>query len=134
MINIRVHDYYWQDDYNCSVTTLKILSELYDLELNCQVIDAANGLSAGRCASQCGLVQGALMFIGIWGRNNGAENEQIKDWCRQFTEVFQQQFGSLLCCELRPLGFGPDNPPHLCEGLTQRAVFFAVEFIVRVKR
>ncbi|MBU2703841.1 hypothetical protein Ga0466249_004991 [Sporomusaceae bacterium BoRhaA] len=61
--NARVHDYYWNEDFSCAVTTLKILSELYYPELHSQMIDAAFGLNAGRCGSQCGLVEGARQFI-----------------------------------------------------------------------
>ena len=40
----RVHDYYWQQDLNCATTTLKILSEKFEIPLNKQVIDAAIGM------------------------------------------------------------------------------------------
>ena len=133
LIDKRVHEYYWQDDFNCAVTMLKILAELEDTELHFQVIDAANGLSAGRCGSQCGLVEGSLMFLGVFGCKKGSGKEKIDGWCHQFTDNFHQRFGSLLCRELRPQGFGPDNPPHLCEELTQRAASFAAEFVESVK-
>lgn len=29
LINVRVHDHYWDEDLSCAVTTLKILSELF---------------------------------------------------------------------------------------------------------
>jgi len=48
LINCRVHDYYWDEDLSCAVTTLKILSELFYPALHPQVIEAAFGLNAGR--------------------------------------------------------------------------------------
>lgn len=129
LINERVHDYYWQDDFCCAVTTLKVLSEIYNLELQPQVSEAAFGLNAGRCGFQCGLVEGTLLFIGVYGSRKQMDNKTITASCRLFCQQFQEQFGSMLCSQLRPAGFSPVNPPHLCEGLTKQALLFSMEFI-----
>jgi Putative redox-active protein (C_GCAxxG_C_C). len=129
LINSRVHDYYWNQDLSCAVTTLKILSELFYPELHPQVIEATFGLNAGRFGSQCGLVEGTLLFIGSYGHHKNMTKEQIADLCHEFCSKFQPRFGSLLCNELRPQGFSPDNPPHLCENLTKKAIIFSAEFI-----
>jgi hypothetical protein len=68
-IRKKVHDYYWEDDVNCATVMLKILSELHDLKLDQQVVNSAIGMhGAGRFGAQCGLVEGSLMFIGIFGK------------------------------------------------------------------
>ncbi len=132
LINNRVHEYYWNQNLNCAVTTIKILSELYPIEINAQVMDASTGMNgAGRFGSQCGLVEGVLMFIGIYGIHKGIQKEKIIDLCNNFSKGFQQNFGSLLCRELRPQGFSSSNPPHLCEDITKRAVSYSVEFIAK---
>jgi len=130
LINNRVHDYYWKQNINCAITTIKILAELYHIKINPQVMEAAIGMNgAGRFGSQCGLVEGALMFIGIYGSYKGHEKEEIVRFCNEFSKEFQQIFGSLLCRELRPQGFSSDNPPHICEAITQRAVDYSSDFI-----
>jgi len=129
LINARVHDYYWHEDLSCAVTTLKILSELYYPEIHPQVIDAAFGLNAGRCGSQCGLVEGTLLFIGSYEKYRDISNAQLTETCREFCTQFQTCFGSLLCNELRPQGFNLENPPHLCENITKQAIAFSVEYI-----
>jgi len=135
VIHARVHDYYWQDDFSCAVTTLKILAELFYPELHPQVIAAASGLNAGRFGLQCGLVEGALLFIGSYGCRQNIGQEQIKQLCQEYCREFEARFGSMLCRELRPQGFSPDNPPHLCEGITKEAVCFSAEFIAeKVKK
>ena len=129
-VGIKVHDYYWQQDLNCATTTLKILSENFEIPLNKQVIDAAIGMhGAGGFRAQCGLVEGALLFLGIFGRQRHIPDQHIVEQCYAFASEFQTCFGSLLCKELRPEGFHPDNPPHLCEQLTKDAIVFAVEYI-----
>lgn len=41
-------------------------------------MDAALGMhGAGGYRAQCGLVEGALMFIGIWGKMHGKEEAEI---------------------------------------------------------
>ena len=128
-INERVHAYYWKEDFSCIITTLKVLSEIFHVEFHPQVLEAAYGLNAGRLGSQCGLVEGALMFIGIYGQQKALTSQEITQLGRNFSSDFQQKFGSVLCKELRPQGFRPENPPHLCENITKCAVEFSVEFI-----
>ena len=129
LINVRVHDCYWNEDFSCAVTTLKILSELYNQELHPQLIKATFGLNAGRSGLECGLVEGTLLFIGVYGSENGINKEKITNLCHKFCSEFQICFGSLSCKELRPQGFGPDNPPHLCESITKKAVAFSADFV-----
>ncbi|MCC5465676.1 C-GCAxxG-C-C family protein [Pelosinus baikalensis] len=130
LINVRVHDYYWDEDLSCAVTTLKILSELFYTELHPQVVEAAFGLNAGRFGSQCGLVEGALLFIGSYGSYRNMNKENIAVICHEFCRKFQARFGGLLCNELRTQGFSPGNPPHLCENITKQAVTFSAQFIL----
>lgn len=131
LIEERVHYCYWEKDYNCAITMLKILAEIFEVELSSQVIDSAIGMhGAGKFGAQCGLVEGSLMFTSILGRRNGIAQEEIISKCYTFADEFQKRFGSLLCRELRPEGFKKDNPPHLCEEMSKRAVEFTVNFIM----
>jgi len=130
LIRDRVHTYYWRDELNCAVTTLKILSEYFGIDIHPQVMQSAIGLhGAGFYGAQCGLVEGGLMCIGIMGALVPRSDEEIVDACYDYAARFERHFGSLLCRELRPEGFSPDNPPHLCEDITNRAVLFTLEYI-----
>jgi hypothetical protein len=128
--NAEVHRHYWDHNDNCAFTTLSITSTLFKLPLDAQALDAALGMwGAGGHRAQCGLVEGALMFIGILGGRSGLNREQISELCRNFAVRFEEQFGSLICRELRPEGFSPDNPPHICEDLSKRAIRFTTRFV-----
>ena len=129
LITNRVHDYYWNQDLNCANTSLKILSELFQTPLDPQIDIATFGLNAGRLRSQCGLVEGSLLFMGIYGIKKGLEPVTIKELCEKFSSAFQEEFGSLLCSTLRPEGFSKNNPPHLCENRTKMAINFSAKFI-----
>ena len=129
-IRTLVHDMYWGPDKNCAATTMTALSQHFGVEINPQVWDAVIGMhGAGGFGAQCGLVEGALLFIGIYGKEIGFPDERIIGLCRQYAGVFSEAFGSLLCSVLRPEGFSPDNPPHICEGLTNRTILFAIGFV-----
>lgn len=129
-IKRRVADSYWRENVNCATTILSILSELHEITLNKQVIHSAIGMhGAGGFRAQCGLVEGALMLIGILGKEKEMSTEAIIDLCYCFAQEFELKFGSLLCKQLRPQGFKPENPPHLCEGLTNQAVTFTAEYV-----
>ncbi|MBS6765088.1 MAG: C_GCAxxG_C_C family protein [Clostridium sp.] len=129
-IEKRVHELYWNDNTNCARTTLICLSELFKIKLELQTLISAVGLhGAGGFRAQCGLVEGGLMFIGIYYNLQGKSEEEIIQLCYEFADSFQQKFGSLRCYELRPEGFTSNDPPHLCEALTCRAIDFAGNFI-----
>ena len=79
LIEERVHEYYWKHDYNCATTMLLILSGICGIKLQQQTLDAAVAMhGAGKCGAQCGLVEGALMFIGIYGRRNQKSDEKSR--------------------------------------------------------
>jgi C_GCAxxG_C_C family probable redox protein len=131
-IKKRVSDCYWSEDVNCATTMLTILSELYEIKLDRQVTNSAIGMhGAGAFGAQCGLVEGSLMLIGILGKEKEMSTEAIISLCYSFAQEFEGKFSSLLCKQLRPQGFRPDNPPHLCEGLTNQAVKFTAEYLER---
>ena len=131
-IQKRVKEYYWNDNINCATTNLKILSEQFNIKLSDQVIDAALGMhGAGEYGAQCGLVEGTLMFIGILGRTLTVSDNDIVNSCNKFAGQFENKFKSLLCNILRPEGFSPNNPSHLCEKLTCKTICFNVDFIAR---
>lgn len=134
LIKERVHELYYGYDVNCARTTLTCLSELFDTPIERQTMNAAIGLhGAGGYRAQCGLVEGALMFLGVYFSGRDKSIDEIVSLCYRYADEFTKKFGSLTCRELRPGGFNEDDPPHACEGLTCEAVAFAYEFIMRVR-
>ena len=127
-ITNRVHDLYWKEDINCARTTLVCLSELFEITLEPQTIWSAVGLhGAGGYRAQCGLVEGSLMFIGIYLHGLGKTEDEIVSVC-------EKAFGSLRCLELRPSGFSESDPPHLCEKLTCNGIEFAYQYILGITK
>lgn len=131
-ISKRVHFLYWEKDINCARTALTVLSELFEQNIFRQTLDSAIGLhGAGGFRAQCGLVEGSMMFISIYSREQFNKNDrEISDLCFDFAKSFESVFSSLSCYYLRPGGFSKDDPPHLCEGLSNRGIFFAYNYVV----
>ena len=129
-IKQHVHTFYWDADKNCATTTIIALGIHFDIVIHPKVLDAIIGMhGAGGFGAQCGLVEGALLFIGLYGKEKGYSDIKIIDLCNQYAVAFTQTFKSLLCSELRPEGFSSDNPPHLCEDLTNKTILFAIDFV-----
>ena len=130
-INELVRHCYWVEDFNCAQTTLIALSNLLAFPLHSQVHAAAAGMhGAGLYRAQCGLVEGALMFIGAYFTGKGAAASDIALICRTFAAAFEKEFGSLQCSVLRPGGFSPDDAEHMCAPLSLHAIGFSYNFIM----
>ena len=87
---------------------------------------------AGGYRAQCGLVEGTLMFIGIYLHTIGKTEDEIVSACYNFASAFDREFGSLRCFELRPTGFSESDPPHMCENLTCNGIGFAYQYILGI--
>lgn len=132
-ITKRVYELYWEKDINCARTALICLSELFEITIEPQTIYSAVGLhGAGGYRAQCGLVEGALMFIGIYLHVLGKTENEIVSACYGFASAFDKAFGSLRCFELRPTGFSENDPPHMCEKLTCNGIEFAYQYILEI--
>jgi C_GCAxxG_C_C family probable redox protein len=131
-IKERVHELYWKYDINCARTMLTCLGEWFCVNLEEQTLKSAIGLhGAGGYRAQCGLVEGALMFLGIYFSEKEKSDYDIALLCYQYADEFTNKFGSLKCYDLRPNGFYENDPPHVCEGLTCDAIEFAKEFVIK---
>ncbi|MGE4465038.1 C-GCAxxG-C-C family (seleno)protein [Sphaerochaeta sp.] len=78
---------------------------------------------------QCGLVECAVMFIGIYHLERGWEEQDVAKLAYVLAETYRNRFGSLLCKDLRPGGFSEGDSSHLCENLTIGSIAFTYQFI-----
>lgn len=56
---------------------------------------------AGRVERLCGLVDGVLMFVGLWGSLRGCPRRALQPLTVNFSRTVEQHFGSTLCRDLR---------------------------------
>ena len=128
--NELIHHLYHDKDFNCAITTLICLGKEFGVDTDQQVLDSAICMNGGgRFRAQCGLVEGVLMFIGIYATQRGMKKKDMMKIAYGFCENFQNRFGSLLCRDLRPGGFQKTDPKHLCEPLTLDTVPFSIDYL-----
>jgi hypothetical protein len=96
-------------DNNCAMTVLRVLSEAFQTPVTQQVIDAAQCMpGAGGVDHLCGLISGVLMFVGVWGAQQGLHRQTLRPLTSDFSRATKERFGSLMCSDLRPVeGCGP---------------------------
>jgi C_GCAxxG_C_C family probable redox protein len=126
----KIKLYHHKQKNNCAQTTLKILSETFGIDVCRQVIDSACGLNGGgRYGAQCGLLEGALMFMGIKANKENRDKKYANKVCYAYTEKFKKEFESLLCKDLRPEGFKKGDPPDVCEKIFVKSLNLVIEYI-----
>lgn len=77
-IRREVHHLYHDCDVNCASTMLHCLSILFSMPVSDDVFASALGMhGAGYYRAQCGLVEGTLMFIGLYGWKIGSSRDEI---------------------------------------------------------
>ena len=75
----EVHHLYYDKDENCARTTLRCLSNLFSFPVGEDVLSSAIGMhGAGFYRAQCGLVEGSLMFIGLYGTAKAQKKMRLK--------------------------------------------------------
>lgn len=129
-IEQRVDFYHTQQGNNCAVLSLKIFSELFEFSMHDQVVQAASAMNgSGRFGAQCGLVEGMIMFLGVYGTHRGVPYLDILGLANRYAASFTARFGSLVCRDLRPQGFGPEVPKTQCHTLIVDAVEMGSQFL-----
>jgi C_GCAxxG_C_C family probable redox protein len=109
VVQQRVNAYFVTGENNCAMTVLRVLAEEFETPIAQPVIDAAQCMpGAGGIDHLCGLVSGALMFIGVWGGQQGLHRQTLRPLTSNFSQAVTERFGSLMCSDLRPAdGCGP---------------------------
>ncbi len=129
-VTTKLDFYYREHGYNCAQASLSVLSEAFGMNLSEQLFNAASGMNgAGRYRAQCGLVEGPLMFMGAYLKSKNYDKDKVNICCQTFAKEFEEEFGSLLCRDLRPNGFNDNDPPFLCERLSIKAIVFTLNYV-----
>ena len=102
LIQQRVATLFSTGENNCAMTVLRVYSEIFETPVDAQVIDAAWCMpGAGGVKHLCGLVGGAVMFVGVWGAQQELHRKALSPITRALNGAIQEQFGSLDCRDLR---------------------------------
>lgn len=116
----------FSEGFNCAQVVLSAFSEKYWIS-QADAYKIATGFGGGaRNGELCGAVTGAIMVIGLKYGNSALDEGNTKLLCYQktteFTKLFQQRKGSIVCRELLSCDIGnPDGMKYATEqGLFQQ--------------
>ena len=94
----QVRLYFTSGKYNCTMTTLKVLTEVFEVPLHPQVLDAARmAPGAGGTGGLCGLATGALMFVGLWSAQQRIPRDRLRPLTQGMMAEIRERFGSMQC-------------------------------------
>jgi hypothetical protein len=111
------------DNRSCAQTLLLCLGYLNKTEIGDQLLTACIGFEGMQ--SRCGLIDAALLYMGIFFTDNGFSKENIKAICNEYITRFSEQYSSDRCSDIcRAVG-----GTHSCESLAVDAALFAYRFI-----
>lgn len=126
----EVHKNYWDKELNCSTNIILVLGKLFDIEISRQVLHGTIGLhSTTEYGGQCGLLEGLLIFVGIYGREKNYSNNEIVRHCAKLTRKFDNLFRTLSCHDLKGASKKIFESPHSCENITIDIVLLTKKYI-----
>ncbi len=98
----RVERYFVSGRYNCTMTVLAVLFEVYEMPPDPRLLGAGQCLpGVGGSGGLCGLVSGTLIFLGVWGYERGLHRSLLSPGCALVVESVRARFGSTSCALLR---------------------------------
>ncbi len=121
-------------NYNCAQCVLKACREFYP-EISEEILaKIASGFGGGVCCGEiCGALTGGVMAVGLSAEFDESSAEsilssknEIKEIIKNMNETFKNNFGSLLCSELK-------DGKHSCNELISYATELTEKTIRNIK-
>ncbi len=91
--------------YNCAETILNSSNDYYNLNINPRFLKAIVPFGGGFYAEKtCGAFTASLAVLGLkLAEDKPTTNEHLKEATKKWIEMFEKEFGSLECKEIKPL-------------------------------
>ena len=103
LTHLAVEEFYGRQEFNCAESLLLAGSEIYGLGYVPGAGSPAAGFGGGMGIGHvCGALTGALMVLSmLFVQERAHESETMKLVASTFLERFRNQYGSLMCDELK---------------------------------
>ena len=91
--------------YNCAETLLNASNDYYGLEVDTKFLKAIVPFGGGFYSEKtCGALTGGIAALGLlFAEEKPTNNEKLKEITKKWVEVFEKEFSSLDCKEIKPL-------------------------------
>lgn len=106
-MNPSVQHYFLEKDNNCAEAMLRILKDIYDLDISEDSVKLVSAFGGGcGCGMLCGALAGSLAALGVIKVEERAHvTPGFKETCAAFCARFAAELGDTNCAELRPRYF-----------------------------
>lgn len=104
-------NYYFTGNYNCAETIIRAANDYYALGLNERDMIMVAGYGAGmQTGNTCGAILSSIAVLSMkYVDGKAHESKDIKPATVLLTRKFKERFGSLLCKDIKPQFFSPEN-------------------------
>ncbi len=91
--------------YNCAETLLNSSNDYYNLGIDPKFLKAIVPFGGGFYSERtCGALTGSIAAIGLlFAEDKPTSNDSLKEITKKWVEMFQEEFGSIECKEIKPL-------------------------------
>ena len=102
--------YYYEGNYNCAETILRAGNEYYGLGLHDRDMISFGGFGAGiQTGDTCGAVLAGVGILSMkYIEAKAHESADIKPVVKKLMRAFRDQYGSVLCKDIKPQSFKPE--------------------------
>ena len=102
--------YYYDQNYNCAETMIRVGNEYYELGLHDRDMIAFGGFGAGiQTGNTCGAILSAVSILSMrYVEQKAHESADIRPVTTALIRKFNERYGSVLCKDIKPQSFQPD--------------------------
>ena len=110
MLKDLLPKYYFDQNYNCAETILRAANEYYDLGLHDKDMILVGAYGAGiQSGNTCGAVLSVAAVLSLkYVEAKAHESEDIRPVVQKMMRKFNEQYGSILCKDIKPQSFKPE--------------------------
>lgn len=110
MLKDLLAKYYFDGNYNCAETIIRMANEYYNLELHDRDMIMMGAYGAGiQCGNTCGAVLAVAAVLSMrYVEAKAHESADIKPVTMKMMRAFKEAYGSTLCKDIKPQSFKPE--------------------------
>ncbi|MCC0650779.1 C-GCAxxG-C-C family protein [Clostridioides difficile] len=116
-VRVTAEQYYRNGDFYCSEAIVKVIKDVFELDITDEIISMASGFPVGVGGSgcTCGAVTGGIMALGLFFGRSKAKDEKVNkamELSKELHDFFKGKNKSL-CCRVLTKGMTLGTKEHM---------------------
>jgi len=110
MLKDLINKYYFDQNYNCAETLIRMGNEYYNLDLHDRDMILVGGFGGGiQTGNTCGAILSAVSILSMkYVESRAHDSKDIKPITTNLMRKFNMKYGSTLCKDIKPQSFKPE--------------------------